>query len=91
MAIKMTWALIGEHMDEWTGDSYREAVTVLTERIGAAVSASGMSPQTQAHFRETFLAPLRAGVPLEGRAAVNAGRQWNKAAGPLLVALAPMS
>ncbi|MFJ9035600.1 hypothetical protein ACIRF8_03275 [Streptomyces sp. NPDC102406] len=74
----MAWTLIGEHMDEWTGDSYREATVVLTERIGAAV------------FREAFLTPLRAGVTLEGRAAVDAGREWNKGAGPLLVALAPV-
>ncbi|MFE4371061.1 hypothetical protein ACFRMN_23005 [Streptomyces sp. NPDC056835] len=53
---------------------YREAATALTERVGAVVSGSGMSPQTQAHFRETFLAPLQAGITLEA---------------PLLVALTP--
>lgn len=89
MTFKMTWALVAEHADEWTGSDFREAATVLDEKIGAAVSTSGMAPEAQAHFRETFLAPVRDGIAVAGKAAVEAGRDWSEAAGPLLVALTP--
>ncbi|MEV3858508.1 hypothetical protein AB0J38_29860 [Streptomyces sp. NPDC050095] len=89
MTFKMTWALIGEHMDEWTGDNYKDAATVLGERIGRSVAASRMSTAAQADFLKTFLNPAQEGVLLEGRAAVSAGRGWSKAVGPLLVALTP--
>ncbi|KUP96405.1 hypothetical protein [Thermobifida cellulosilytica] len=91
MTFKMTWALVAEHADEWTGDSYRQATMILKERVDAAVSASGMNAEAQAHWRETFLGPLRESLFTEGRSAVEAGRDWSKAAGPLLVALTPTS
>ncbi|MFJ2814325.1 hypothetical protein [Streptomyces sp. NPDC087294] len=89
MTFKMTWALIGEYMDEWTGDNHKDAATVLGERIGRSVTASRMSTAAQADFLKTFLSPAQEGVLLEGRAAVNAGQDWSKAIGPLLVAIAP--
>ncbi|EFL15292.1 hypothetical protein [Streptomyces sp. C] len=89
MTFKMTWALVAEHADEWTGDDFSEAAAVLDERVGAAVSVSGMNPDAQAHFRETFLAPVRDGIAGAGRTAVETGQGWDKAAGPLLVVLTP--
>ncbi|MEV0849468.1 hypothetical protein AB0J21_26945 [Streptomyces sp. NPDC049954] len=89
MDFKMSWAMIGEHMDEWSGTSYDQAAVVLKERVGSAVAASGMAPETQAHFRQTFLAPLRESVAAEGPSAVESGHCWSAAAGPLLVALSP--
>jgi hypothetical protein len=89
MTFKMTWALVAEHADEWTGDDFSQAAAVLDEKVGAAVTASGMAASTQDHFRETFLAPVRDGITSEGRAAVEAGHAWDDAAGPLLVVLTP--
>jgi hypothetical protein len=89
MTFKMTWALVAEHADEWTGDDFSEAAAVLDEKVGAAVTASGMAASTQEHFRETFLAPVRDGITDAGKSAVESGRDWSKAAGPLLVALTP--
>ncbi|WP_187645678.1 hypothetical protein [Streptomyces sp. TRM49041] len=48
-----------------------------------------MPLDTQEHWRETFLAPVRDGITAAGKSAVEAGREWSKAAGPLLVALTP--
>jgi hypothetical protein len=89
MTFKMTWALVAEHADEWTGDSYPEATAIFNERVGAAVSTSGMPPEAQSHFRETFLDPLRERLSKEGRTAMESGRFWSAAAGPLLVTLSP--
>ncbi|MEU3265149.1 hypothetical protein [Streptomyces bacillaris] len=89
MTFKMTWALVAEHADEWTGDNCHEATAILKERVGAAVSTSGMTPAAQAHFRETFLNPLRERLSSEGSSAISSGQTWSAAAGPLLVALAP--
>ncbi|MFJ3974922.1 hypothetical protein [Streptomyces sp. NPDC090021] len=86
---KMTWALVAEHADEWTGAHFGEAAMVLDEKVGAAVAGSGMNPEAQAHFRDAFLSPVREGISMEGREAVGAGREWSKAAGPLLVVLTP--
>lgn len=89
MTFKMTWALAAEHVDEWTGDDFTQAASVLDREVGATISASGMHGGAQAHFREAFLVPLRDGVAGAGREAVEAGRGWDHAAGPLLVVLAP--
>jgi hypothetical protein len=89
MTFKMTWALVAEHVDEWTGDDFTEAASVLDREVGATVSASGMNEGAQAHFRETFLAPVRDGIAGAGKEAVEAGRGWDRAAGPLLVVLSP--
>ncbi|MEU7030017.1 hypothetical protein AB0A60_25470 [Streptomyces sp. NPDC046275] len=89
MTFKMTWALVAEHADEWTGDDFSQAAAVLERKVGAAVTASGMTPEAQEHWRATFLAPVRDLIPAAGKSAVEAGRDWTKAAGPLLVSLAP--
>ncbi|MFK0099269.1 hypothetical protein [Streptomyces sp. NPDC091040] len=89
MTFKMTWAMIGEHMDEWSGTSYEQASNILKERVGSAVDASGLNAEAQTHFRQTFLAPLRHSLASEGPAALESGHHWSAAAGPLLVALTP--
>ncbi|GGP31469.1 hypothetical protein GCM10018980_65810 [Streptomyces capoamus] len=89
MTFTMTWAQVAEHADEWTGSDSRVAAAVLDEKIGTAISASGMNPEAQAHLRETFLLLVRDGIAGAGKAAVEAGRDWSKAAEPLLVALSP--
>jgi hypothetical protein len=86
---KMTWALAAEHVDEWTGDDFSQAAAVLDEKVGAAVSASPMDQDAQMHWRATFLAPVRDSIASAGRDAVEAGRGWTGAKGPLLVALNP--
>ncbi|MFI1655589.1 hypothetical protein ACH4ZU_11880 [Streptomyces sp. NPDC020472] len=86
---KMSWALVAEHADEWTGDDVGQAAAVMVEKVEAAVTDSGMSVDAQAHFRETFLAPVEASILTTGKAAVESGRSWSDAAGPLLVVLAP--
>ncbi|MFG2209972.1 hypothetical protein ACIQK6_24010 [Streptomyces sp. NPDC091682] len=91
MTFKMTWALLAEHVDDWTGEDFTEAASVLNRKVGVAVSASGMNEGAQTHFRETFLAPLCNGIAGGGKEAVKAGRGWNGAAGPLLVVLSPAS
>lgn len=89
MTFKMTWALAAEHVDEWTGENFTEAASVLDRQVAATVAASGMNDGAQAHFRETFLAPVRDGIAGAGKEAVQAGRGWDHAAGPLLVVLSP--
>ncbi|MFI6205877.1 hypothetical protein ACIBAI_05680 [Streptomyces sp. NPDC051041] len=89
MTFKMTWALVAEHVDEWTGDDFGQAAAVLNEKVGEAVAGSGMAPEAQAHFRREFLAPVRDSITREGRTAVEAGQPWDGAAGPLLVVLTP--
>ncbi|MGA5019216.1 hypothetical protein ACPCAA_17590 [Streptomyces griseoincarnatus] len=84
---KMTWALVARHADEWTGDNFDQAAAVLNEKVEAVVAQ--MRPEIQDHFREEFLTPVRDGIGREGRAAVEAGRPWDDAAGPLLVVLTP--
>ncbi|WP_200146666.1 hypothetical protein [Streptomyces viridochromogenes] len=48
-----------------------------------------MSSEAQEHFRTTFIVPLLKSIAIEGSDAMRAGRQWSKAAGPLLVVLTP--
>ncbi|GAA3303526.1 hypothetical protein GCM10020295_52340 [Streptomyces cinereospinus] len=57
--------------------------------IIALLSRERDEPDALSHFRETFLSPVRESVSTEARAEVEAGRQWSKAAGPLLVVLTP--
>ncbi|OII64814.1 hypothetical protein BJP40_19160 [Streptomyces sp. CC53] len=89
MTFKMTWALIAEHADEWIGDDFLRVAAVLNERVGAAVTASGMTTDAQEHFRETFLDPIQDGLTTAGKSAVESGLEWSKATGPLLVTLTP--
>ncbi|SCF88663.1 hypothetical protein [Streptomyces sp. Cmuel-A718b] len=82
--IKLTWALVAEHMDEWTGDDIAQGAAVLEARVGAVVDASGMKPETVEHWRTDFLAPVVDSLRAEGTAALAQGESWSKAAGPLL-------
>ncbi|MFE9295150.1 hypothetical protein [Streptomyces niveus] len=56
--IKLSSALIAQHVDDWTGDDTAEGAAVLEARVGAVVDASGMKPETIQHWRTTFLAPV---------------------------------
>lgn len=88
--IKMSWALIGEHADEWTGDGAQECAAILEARVGAAVAASGMTPEAAQSFHENFLTPVTENLRTAGRAALSQGRAWNSAAGPILVSASPV-
>ncbi|WP_328742205.1 hypothetical protein OG436_14310 [Streptomyces caniferus] len=89
MDFKMSWAMAGEHMDEWTGAGFGQAAHALRERVGSAVEASGMTPEAQEHFRQSFIVPTQKAICTEGYEALRAGHGWTKAVGPLLVALDP--
>ncbi|MGW7429630.1 hypothetical protein ACWGIN_08755 [Streptomyces sp. NPDC054861] len=82
--IKLTWALIAQHVDEWTGDDTSQGATVLEARVGAVVDASGMKPETVQHWRADFLAPVVTSLRTEGAAALARGESWSKAVGPFL-------
>ncbi len=85
--IKMSWALIGEHADEWTGADTQEGAAVLEARLRAVVKDSGMAAETAQHWHATFLAPVVEAVRTEGQAAISRGEAWSKAAGPMLVSV----
>ncbi|MGW4559933.1 hypothetical protein ACWEOV_40925 [Streptomyces sp. NPDC004365] len=85
--IKMSWALIGEHADEWTGEDAHACAAILEARVEAVVEASGMTPEAIQSFRETFLTPVAENLRTAGRAALAQGKRWNTAAGPVLVAV----
>ncbi|MER6348559.1 hypothetical protein ACWC10_22935 [Streptomyces sp. NPDC001595] len=82
--IKLTWALVAEHADEWTGSDVAQGVAVLEARLGAVVDASGMNPQAIRHWRTEFLAPVVESLRTEGTDALARGETWSKAAGPIL-------
>lgn len=87
--IKMSWALMGEHADEWTGADTQEGAAVLEARLTTVVEDSGMTAETVQHWRSTFLAPVVEAVRTEGQAAMSRGAAWSKAAGPVLVSVSP--
>ncbi|WP_030145788.1 hypothetical protein [Streptomyces violaceorubidus] len=89
--IKLSWALIAQHVDDWTGDDTAEGAAVLEARVGAVVDASGMKPETIQHWRTTFLAPVIESLRTEGTAALARGESWSKAAGPFLACASPAS
>ncbi|TXS20866.1 hypothetical protein EAO71_30670 [Streptomyces sp. ms191] len=82
--IKLTWALVAEHMDEWTGDDIAQGAAVLEARVGTVVAASGMKPEAVEHWRTDFLTPVVDPLRTEGTAVLTRGESWSKAAGPLL-------
>lgn len=49
--IKLTWALVADRMDEWTGEDIAEGVAVLEAKVGAVVGASGMQRQAVVAYR----------------------------------------
>ncbi|MEU0657909.1 MULTISPECIES: hypothetical protein [Streptomyces] len=87
--IKLSWALMGEHADEWTGADTQEGAAVLEDRLTAVVEDSGMTAETAQHWRSTFLAPVVEALRTEGQAAISRGATWSKAAGPMLVSVSP--
>ncbi|MEU4177743.1 hypothetical protein [Streptomyces sp. NPDC026589] len=82
--IKLSWALIAQHVDAWTGDDTVQGAAVLEAKVGAVVDASGMKPETIQHWRTTFLAPVVESLRTEGTTALARGESWSKAAGPFL-------
>ncbi|MFD7750675.1 hypothetical protein [Streptomyces sp. NPDC059757] len=89
--IKLSCTLIGAHADEWTGEDAHECAAILEARVGAAIDALGMAPETAQSFRETFLKPVAENLRTAGRAALLQGKAWNTAAGPILVAASPIA
>lgn len=89
--IKLSWALIAQHMDEWTGDDIAREADILEARVGAAVDASGMKPETVQQWRADFLAPVVASLRTEGAIALAQGESWSKAAGPFLACVSSVT
>jgi hypothetical protein len=82
--IKVTWALAGEHMDEWQGATVEQGAATLEERVGAVLDGSGMQSHAVAGWRRDFLAPVVESLRTEGTGALSQGDSWSKAAGPFL-------
>ncbi|MCZ1007677.1 hypothetical protein [Streptomyces lydicus] len=89
--IKLTWALIAEHADAWTGSDAAQGAAVLEAGVGAVVDASGMKPETVQHWRTDFLGPVVESLRTEGTAALARGESWGKAAGPFLACASPVN
>ncbi|MET7859819.1 hypothetical protein ABZS81_21910 [Streptomyces sp. NPDC005318] len=89
--IKLTWALVADRMDEWTGDDVAQGADVLEARVGAVVDASGMKASVIQAWREDFLAPVVESLRTEGASALAQGRTWSKASGPFLACASPVS
>ncbi|GKQ41092.1 hypothetical protein [Streptomyces sp. A012304] len=89
--IKLTWALVAEHVDEWTGDDAAQGASVLEARAGASVEASGMKPEAVQHWRTDFLTPVVTSLRSEGAAALARGESWSRAAGPFMACASPLS
>lgn len=88
--IKLSWALIAEHVDEWTGPDVYRGADVLESKVGAVADASGMAPETVRHFKREFIAPVVESLRTEGAAALARGESWSRAAGPLLACASPV-
>ncbi|SCF94619.1 hypothetical protein [Streptomyces sp. Ncost-T10-10d] len=89
--IKLTWALVGEHMDEWTGDDVTEGLAVLEAKVSAGVDASGMQESAVRQWRTDFLTPVVESLRAEGMGALARGESWSKAAGPFLACASPVA
>ncbi|MFJ4435711.1 hypothetical protein [Streptomyces sp. NPDC088923] len=87
--IKLSWALVAEHVDEWTGDNLAQGAAALEAKVGTAVESSGMKPETVRQWRTDFLAPVVESLRTEGAAALARGESWSKAAGPFLACASP--
>ncbi|MER6678998.1 hypothetical protein [Streptomyces sp. NPDC000983] len=87
--IKLSWALVAQHVDEWSGDSLAQGADALAAKVGAAVESSGMKPETVRHWQTDFLAPVVEALRTEGAAALARGESWSRAAGPFLVCASP--
>ncbi|MGW9023105.1 hypothetical protein ACWGQ5_02470 [Streptomyces sp. NPDC055722] len=89
--IKLTWALVADCMDEWTGEDITEGAAVLEAKVGAVVDASGMQEQAIRHWCTDFLSPVVESLRTEGAAALARGESWSKAAGPFLACASPVA
>ncbi|MET8771321.1 hypothetical protein [Streptomyces sp. NPDC004658] len=89
--IKLTWALVADRMDEWTGDDVAEGAAVLEAKVGAVVDASGMPEEAVRHWRTDFLSPVVESLRTEGAAALARGESWSRAAGPFLACASPLT
>jgi hypothetical protein len=89
--IKLTWALVDDRMDEWTGEDLTVGAAVLEAKVGAIVDASGMQEPAVRHWRSDFLAPVVESLRTEGAAALARGESWSRAAGPFLACASPVT
>ncbi|MGW3113526.1 hypothetical protein [Streptomyces sp. NPDC001091] len=82
--IRISWALIAQHVDEWTGTDLDQGATVLEDRVRTAVDTIGLKPEAVQHWKTDFLAPVIGSLRSDGAAALARGESWSKAAGPFL-------
>ncbi|MFF3946854.1 hypothetical protein ACFYYN_18755 [Streptomyces sp. NPDC001902] len=82
--IRISWALVAQHVDEWSGTDLDEGAAVLEDRVRAAVATIGLKPEAVEHWWADFLTPVVDSLRTEGTAALARGESWSKAAGPFL-------
>ncbi|WUD77284.1 hypothetical protein OG937_39045 [Streptomyces sp. NBC_00510] len=82
--IRISWALMAQHVDEWSGTDLDEGAAVLQDRVRAAVATIGLKPEAVQHWWADFLTPVVDSLRTEGAAALARGESWSKAAGPFL-------
>ncbi|MDX2814642.1 hypothetical protein PV410_19080 [Streptomyces sp. PA03-5A] len=82
--IRISWALMAQHVDEWSGTDLDEGAAVLEDRVRAAVATIGLKPEAVQHWWADFLTPVVDSLRTEGAAALARGESWSKAAGPFL-------
>ncbi|MFJ3638697.1 hypothetical protein ACIPRD_02960 [Streptomyces sp. NPDC090108] len=82
--IRISWALIAQHVDEWTGTDLDQGVAVLESRVREAVDTIGLKPEAVEHWHTDFLTPVVDSLRTDGAAALARGESWTKAAGPFL-------
>ncbi|MDX2701336.1 hypothetical protein PV350_00525 [Streptomyces sp. PA03-6a] len=82
--IRISWALMAQHVDEWSGTDLDEGAAVLEDRVRAAVATIGLKPEAVRQWWADFLTPVVDSLRTEGAAALARGESWSKAAGPFL-------
>ncbi|MGW1726499.1 hypothetical protein ACWCQK_26640 [Streptomyces sp. NPDC002306] len=87
--LKMTWVLSGQHVDEWTGGDFDEAVRAFRLDATETLHGLGMDAARESVFFENFIDPIGALLAERGRAAVESGNEWSTSIGPILVHVAP--
>ncbi|MEU5398690.1 hypothetical protein ABZ348_05250 [Streptomyces sp. NPDC005963] len=87
--IKISWALLDVHVDEWVGEDVDSGAAAFEAKVGSVVGASGMKAEAVRHWREAFLTPAVEALRVQGAGALERGESWSTAAGPLLVHLSP--
>ncbi|MFD8078676.1 hypothetical protein ACFV3E_39195 [Streptomyces sp. NPDC059718] len=88
--IRISWALMAQHVDEWSGTDLDEGAAVLQDRVRAAVATIGLNPEAVQHWWADFLTPVVDSLRTEGAAALARGESWSKAAGPFLACASPV-